>query len=90
MSGMKVHGSHQVNVNPYQQQLKKQHDAKQAGKKINDQLQISDAAKKMQESDGVHASREAKVNRIKQDVETGNYQVSPDQTAQSILNFLRK
>ncbi|PXW93009.1 FlgM family anti-sigma-28 factor [Streptohalobacillus salinus] len=87
---MKIHGSHQVKVNPYQQQLKKQHEAKHDGKKINDQLQISDAAKKMQESDGVHPSREAKVNRIKQDVETGNYQVNPDQTAKSMLNFLRK
>ncbi|WP_067843238.1 flagellar biosynthesis anti-sigma factor FlgM [Amphibacillus sediminis] len=84
---LKIHGSNQSHMNPYHKQLQKQ---AQSGIKYlakADQLQISDQAKKMQESQNVHESREPLVNAIKSQVETGQYKVDPEKVAQKILRF---
>lgn len=84
---MKVNGSNQTHFNPYQKQAQKHTAEKQKLKHQADQLQISDQAKKMQESSTAAANRKAYVEKIKHDVETGNYHVNHEKTAKKMIDF---
>ncbi|WP_017470761.1 flagellar biosynthesis anti-sigma factor FlgM [Amphibacillus jilinensis] len=87
---MKINGTNQPNVNPYQKQLHRQTPIRSEHQKKADQLQISDQAKKMQEFNGVHPAREQHVNAIKQEVDAGQYKVEAEQVAKKMLTFWRK
>ncbi|MBM7570248.1 flagellar biosynthesis anti-sigma factor FlgM [Aquibacillus albus] len=86
---MKIQGPNHTNFNPYQKQLQKQ---AQISKETNkeDQLQISDQAKKLQEKDQPEAARKAHVDEIKQAVQSGNYRVDAKETAEKMINFWNK
>ncbi|WP_440894773.1 flagellar biosynthesis anti-sigma factor FlgM [Amphibacillus sp. Q70] len=87
---LKIHGSNQPKVNPYQKQLQK-HEQTRTEKQVKaDQLQISDQAKKMQELSGVHPARQKRVETIKAQVDAGNYKVDPEKAAKGLLSFWRK
>lgn len=79
-----------MKVNPYQNQIRKQTSVRTEQQVKADQLQISDQAKKMQEAKHVQPEREARVEAIKQQVETGNYSVDAEQTAVKLLQFFKK
>jgi len=81
---MKIYGPNHSNINPYQNQkhIPKQ-ETKQSNRLQPDQLEISDKALKMQQKD----SRQTYVNDIKQQVESGDYQVNAQETAKKLLNF---
>ncbi|UOQ48310.1 flagellar biosynthesis anti-sigma factor FlgM [Gracilibacillus caseinilyticus] len=81
---MKINGPNHTNVNPYQkqQQLQKKAEDKASSFKP-DQLEISDKALKMQQKD----ARQSYVNEIKQQVDNGEYQANPKETAKKLLNF---
>ncbi len=53
----------------------------------NDQLQISNEAKKLQQNEKVDPARLERVEQIKQSVESGEYTVDPKQTAKKMLQF---
>lgn len=86
---MKIYGSNQANFNPYQKQLQKQAEYK---KEINqkDQLEISSQAKQLQEHTKPHTEREKYVQKIKNAVESGEYQVNHGKTAQKMIDFWSK
>ncbi|SEO59034.1 anti-sigma-28 factor, FlgM family [Amphibacillus marinus] len=85
---MKIQGTNQPNkVNPYQAQFDKQKQLKTHNKAKADQLQISEQAKKMQESDQVHPTREARVEALRQEVEADRYQIKPDLIAKKLLQY---
>ncbi|MFB1049916.1 flagellar biosynthesis anti-sigma factor FlgM [Paraliobacillus sp. JSM ZJ581] len=86
---MKIQGANHSNFNPYQKQFNKQ--AETVSKQPHsDKLQISEQAKKMQESEQVQSQREIRVNEIKQAIENGKYQIEPKETARKMLNFWGK
>lgn len=87
---LKIHGSNQPKVNPYQKQLQKYAQNRTEKQAKADQLQISDQAKKMQELSGVHPAREKRVEAIKAQVESGNYKVEPEKVAEKLLSFWSK
>ncbi|WP_163970552.1 flagellar biosynthesis anti-sigma factor FlgM [Oceanobacillus halotolerans] len=86
---MKIYGPNQSNMNPYQKHIQNQQDYKQNTKKA-DQLQISNEAKKLQETEKPSAKRQAYVEDIKQQVESGDYQVNYEKTAQKMIHFWSK
>lgn len=86
---MKINGPNHTNFNPYKQQIQKQTDEK---KEFNhkDQIQISSAAKQLQESGKTSEKRTAYVQEIKEAVDSGTYKVDPERTAEKMLKFWSK
>ncbi|MCA0971565.1 flagellar biosynthesis anti-sigma factor FlgM [Halobacillus litoralis] len=86
---MKIHGPNQSNFNPYQKSIKQQTDMKQQGNR-QDKLEISNEAKQMQGKDQPNPARQKRVDQIKHDIESGNYQIDPKLTAQKMIDFWTK
>ncbi|WP_226580619.1 flagellar biosynthesis anti-sigma factor FlgM [Halobacillus litoralis] len=83
---MKINRPNQASLNPYQKQWNNQAEVKST-KQSKDKLEISDQAKQMQESGPTDAARNKLVEKIKTDVQTGNYQVDSKRTAQKMIDF---
>jgi negative regulator of flagellin synthesis FlgM len=86
---MKVNGPNQTNFNPYKNQIQKQMEMKKVGLQ-KDQLEISTEALKLQENTKVSAKREAYVQEIKNRVESGQYEINYEKTAQKMIDFWSK
>ncbi|WP_042142641.1 flagellar biosynthesis anti-sigma factor FlgM [Paucisalibacillus sp. EB02] len=86
---MKVNGPNQTNFNPYKNQIQKQMEMKKVGKQ-QDQLEISSEAMKLQENTKVNAKREAYVQEIKNRVDSGQYEINYEKTAQKMIDFWSK
>lgn len=86
---MKINGQNHVNFNPYKQQLQKQAELKKPSNK-SDELQISKEAMQLQEKDKPSEKRAAYVQEIKRAVDSGQYQVDVEQTAQKMIDFWKK
>lgn len=89
MDCVKIFGNHSVKLNPYTKQIQKQQELKQKLDPKADQLQISDAAKKMQIDNNIHPAREERVEQLKQKVESGQYKVDADAVAKKMLQTFR-
>ena len=66
---------------------------KNVGKKTEsfaDKLEISSKAKQMQLSSSYESERADKVNKIKEDINSGTYKVDARQVAQDMLNYYRR
>jgi negative regulator of flagellin synthesis FlgM len=87
---MRINHYNSIQNNPYNKQAQdmKQESVQSAYKK--DEIQISDEAKKLLSSSKFEQERTEKVNEIKQQVESGHYQVNTSKIAKSILDFWRK
>lgn len=86
---MKINGPNQINFNPYKQHLQKQADLKKAENK-SDELQISKEALKLQEKDKPTEKRAAYVDEIKQAVQSGDYKIDIEKTAQKMIDFWKR
>lgn len=64
-------------------------EMKKVGKQ-QDQLEISSEAMKLQENTKVNAKREAYVQEIKNRVESGQYEINYEKTAQKMIDFWSK
>lgn len=86
---MKIQGPNHTNFNPYKNQLHKQTEV---NKEVNqqDKLQISSQAKELRDSAKPSAERTAYVEKIKNAVESGEYQVNYDKTAQKMIAFWKE
>ncbi|GGJ64131.1 negative regulator of flagellin synthesis FlgM [Anoxybacillus voinovskiensis] len=83
---MNIHRIGSTNVNPYQRQMNKlEQSAKTTGKK--DKVEISQAAKELQEASKLEAARQEKVEQLKQQVQTGTYTVDAKAVAESVWNY---
>ncbi|MDC3412223.1 flagellar biosynthesis anti-sigma factor FlgM [Aquibacillus sp. 3ASR75-11] len=83
---MKIEGTNYANINAYQKQTQKQINTKKETSK-QDQLQISDQAKQMQETMKPDAARRKYVEQIKEAVSAGEYKVDPKTTAKKMIEF---
>lgn len=86
---MKINGPNQTNFNAYKNQIQQHLDMKKSAKP-QDQLQISSQAKQLQENTKVNAKREAYVQEIKNRVESGEYAINFEKTAQKMIDFWSK
>ncbi|OLN24238.1 flagellar biosynthesis anti-sigma factor FlgM [Domibacillus antri] len=85
---MKINHTPGLNgVNPYQKQLKKADAAKNASAAAGDKLEISNAAKEMQDSTRLLAERREKIALLKEQVAEGTYKPDAKATAKAMLNF---
>lgn len=83
---MKIHGTNQTKFNPYKDLLNKQHQQKKLMNR-EDQLEISQEAQKLQSKNKTHYHREAKIEKIKQAIESGEYEIDYRQTAKKMIDF---
>jgi negative regulator of flagellin synthesis FlgM len=87
---MKINPLGSQGINPYKQQMNKLDQASKTAGKAADKVEISSAAKEMQQGSQVTDKREAKVNELKIQVENGTYKVDPKAVAKSIVTFYKK
>ncbi|MCM3718469.1 flagellar biosynthesis anti-sigma factor FlgM [Fictibacillus phosphorivorans] len=87
---MRINHFNSIQNNPYKKQTQdvKQDSVKSSYKK--DEVQISDEAKKLLSTSKFEQERADKVNEIKRQIESGNYEVNNSKVAKSILDFWRK
>ncbi len=89
VNSLRIHHVGSMNVNPYERQLNKtEQTAKSANKK--DKLEISLAAKELQEAAKFATARQEKIKRLKQQIQTGTYKIDEKAIAESILNYYFK
>jgi negative regulator of flagellin synthesis FlgM len=85
---MKIHHVGPMNVNPYERQFSKvERQVPSARKK--DQVEISEAAKELQEAAKWESARQEKVEKLKQQVQNGTYTIDPKAIAKSIIQYYR-
>jgi negative regulator of flagellin synthesis FlgM len=87
---MKINNFNRVTNNPYQKQINKQAQVKQTQTKKMDQIEISSKALEMQIGEEVLAVRKEKVESLKNQINSGNYQVNYDKVAEKFLEFWKK
>lgn len=85
---MKINSIGMNSVNPYKKQ---QRSIKTGQNKttFSDTLEISNAAKEMQVQSSYSLERTEKVNKIKAQIESGEYQVNARQVAEDMLKYYR-
>ena len=87
---MKIYNYGVNEVNPYQNQSVKTEQVKKSTFKVTDQLEISSAAKDLQGIKSYADERAERVQQLKEQIQTGNYQVDAKQLASDILKYYRK
>jgi negative regulator of flagellin synthesis FlgM len=87
---MKINNVGMAGVNPYNLQANKTGNIKESKVKSSDKVEISSAAKEMQQSSPILAERQAKVDELKIQVEEGNYKLNAKATAKGLIDFYRK
>ncbi|ARI76519.1 flagellar biosynthesis anti-sigma factor FlgM [Halobacillus mangrovi] len=83
---MKINGPNHSQFNHYQKQMNKHIDAKPLTEQ-QDKIEISQHAKQMQQAEKLDPARQKRVDQIKHELNTGNYQVDPKATAKKMINF---
>ncbi|OIU69657.1 flagellar biosynthesis anti-sigma factor FlgM [Rossellomorea aquimaris] len=84
---MKINNIGNQNINPYQRNMNKLNAAEKAGKAPSDKIEISSAAKEMQEVSKLGKERQEKVEALKDQVQSGNYTIDPKAIAKGLKNF---
>ncbi|WP_306009940.1 flagellar biosynthesis anti-sigma factor FlgM [Bacillus sp. MMSF_3328] len=87
---MKINNFGPSGINPYKRQQNKQDTANAQAKKAADKVEISSAAKEMQQTSKIDQQRQARVEELRIQVENGNYKVNPKEVAKSLLDYYTK
>jgi len=87
---MKINNYGTQGINPYKKVNKVEQSNKAEGTKGADKVEISAAAKELQQVSQVSAARTEKIDALKKQVQSGTYEVNPQEVAKSILNFYSK
>lgn len=82
---MKIDGINHSHFNPYNKLS--QPAQKKEGAKPHDQLDISPEAKQMQQQSKLDLQRQDKVQTLKKQIQSGGYQVDPQQAANKFYEF---
>lgn len=85
---MKIHHVGSMNVNPYERQFNKVERQVPSTRK-KDQVEISEAAKELQEASKWESARQEKVEKLKQQVQNGTYTIDPKAIAKSMIQYYR-
>lgn len=83
---MKIHGPKHTQYNPYKNQAQNMKDIKNKPNH-KDRLEISSEAQQLQQKKQASLDREAYVQDIKQAVQSGNYKINHEKTAQKMIDF---
>lgn len=85
---MRINGPNHTNFNPYKQVTQNQKDPKKVVA-TEDNLQISSEAKKLLESQQPDVERNQRIEKLKLDIEHGEYKVNPSKTAKKLMEFYK-
>lgn len=85
---MKINQFGNVGMNPYKKQMNKITATEKATK--TDKVEISSAAKQLQETSPILVARQEKVEALKQQVQSGTYKVDSESVAKSVYDFYFK
>jgi negative regulator of flagellin synthesis FlgM len=83
---MKINNVGSMGVNPYRRSFDKEMQVKKPATK-QDKLEISAAAKELQQVSQWTAERQEKVRKLKEQVQNGTYKIDPEAIAKSIYKF---
>ena len=87
---MKINNVGVTGVNPYNTSINKVGNVKETKVNPSDKVEISSAAKEMQQLSPIPAARQAKVDELKIQVENGTYKMNAQATAKGLIDFYRK
>ncbi|PIC72965.1 flagellar biosynthesis anti-sigma factor FlgM [Sporosarcina sp. P17b] len=87
---MKVEGFKPQAVNPYRSQQMKVDQTKQAAQVKTDKLEISSEAKKLSAASPIESARQQRVQELKAQVQSGDYQVDASKLASNMLSYFNK
>lgn len=85
---MKINPFGPVGINPYKNQMNKVAATEKQTKA--DKVEISSAAKQLQETSPITVERQQKVEALKQQVQNGTYKVNTEDVAKSVYDFYFK
>lgn len=85
---MKIQGPNLTKLAAYRAQLQQADPKKKVSKE--DQLNISNAAKQLQESNKTNTQRAEYVQNIKNAVKSGQYEIDHEKVAQKMIDFWSK
>ena len=77
-------------VNPYNKQQRSLKAAESKGAMATDKIEISSAAKEMSASSTYSTERAQKIQTLKEEIQSGTYQVDARKVAEDMLNYYRK
>ncbi|MFC0477864.1 flagellar biosynthesis anti-sigma factor FlgM [Robertmurraya beringensis] len=86
---MKINNIGTTGINPYKKAINKLDKVNNTTTAKADKVEISSAAKEMQQISQVDASRQKKVEELKQSVQNGTYKTNATATASSIINYFK-
>ena len=85
---MKINQFGPVGMNPYKKQMNKVVQTEKATQ--TDKVEISSAAKQLQETSPITIERQQKVEALKKQVQSGTYKVNAEDVAKSVYDFYFK
>jgi negative regulator of flagellin synthesis FlgM len=86
---MKINQFGMPGMNPYKKQIEKQQNLANVSKK-QDKVEISSAAKEMQQATHISKERQVKIEALKQQVQNGTYQIDKEATVKGMIDFYLK
>lgn len=86
---MKINNLGPTGINPYKKALNKLDNVSKTTANKADKVEISSAAKEMQQISQLDSARQKKVEELKQSVQNGTYQPNAKATASSLLNYFK-
>ncbi|TRZ36915.1 flagellar biosynthesis anti-sigma factor FlgM [Niallia circulans] len=87
---MKINNYGTQGINPYKKQVNKIDQVKSEAVRGTDKIEISSAAKELQQVTQVSQARTEKIEALKKEIQNGTYQVRAEDVASSIVNFYAK
>lgn len=82
---MKINHLNRSYLNPYNKQIEKMDQAQKAGKK--DKIEISSEALELQKIGSFELERQEKVEAIKKEVQSGQYNLDPKSIANKMYSY---
>ncbi|WP_458411851.1 flagellar biosynthesis anti-sigma factor FlgM [Schinkia sp. CFF1] len=82
---MKINHFGPVNMNPYKKQIEKTEKLQKSTS--TDHIQISTEALELQKGNRIETERQAKVEELKNKIESGEYQANPREVAKKMYDF---
>ncbi|MEK3992170.1 flagellar biosynthesis anti-sigma factor FlgM [Robertmurraya sp. FSL R5-0851] len=86
---MKINNIGTTGINPYKKAINKLDKVNNTTTTKADKVEISSAAKEMQQISQVDSTRQKKVEELKQSVQNGTYKPNSTATASSIINYFK-
>ncbi|WP_282154548.1 flagellar biosynthesis anti-sigma factor FlgM [Cytobacillus gottheilii] len=87
---MKINNIGTSGINPYKRQMNKIDQTSKSAASASDKIEISSAAKEMQQASSTTQARQAKIDDLKVQIENGNYKPNPKDIAKSIVSYYTK